>query len=342
MDKLDKRSNRRRVLIVTAFAVALVLAVLVSFAFGRYPVSVKELLGIVASKIFPIEPFWTSRMETVFFNVRLPRVLLACLVGCCLSAAGAAYQGVFQNPMAAPDILGASAGAAFGAALAIFNDKGSAVVSVSAFAFSMLSVMLVFAISKRVRGKKVVGLILTGIMVKSLFSACTSLIKLMADPSDQLPKITYWLMGSLSGAKMDSVKSVILPMLVGLIPLLLLRWKLTVITMGDEEAQTMGVNAPRVRATVMFCATLLTASAVSVSGTIEWVGLVIPHLSRRLVGNNYRYLMPLSMLFGALFLLMVDNVSRNLFSTEIPLSILTAFVGAPFFLYLITKEGSGA
>lgn len=350
----DERIGRRRVLIIITLAVVLAAAVIISFALGRYPISVRELFGITWSKlldieflgfslsnIFTAEKFWSDTVEAVYLNVRLPRILLACLVGCCLSAAGASYQGIFQNPMAAPDVLGATAGAAFGAALAIFTYSGRGIVTVSAFLFSLLSVLLVFVLSKKVRGKKIVGLVLTGIMVKSLFSAATSLIKLMADPNDQLPAITYWLMGSLQGARMSDIKFVIIPMILGLVPLILLRWRLTVVTLGDEEARTVGVNAGRMRVVVMFCATLLTAASVSVSGSVEWVGLVIPHLSRRLVGNDYRYLLPTSMLFGAIFLLLVDNVSRNLFTMEVPLSILTAFIGAPFFIYLITRGGDG-
>ena len=323
-------------------AIALVAGILLSFALGRYPISPRETLGILLSRVFPIEPFWTERMATVLFNVRLPRILLACLVGCCLSSAGAAYQGIFQNPMAAPDILGASSGAAFGAALAILANASTRMISLSAFFFSLLTVALVWLISQRTRGKKVLGLVLAGIMVSSLFSAGTSFIKLVADPSNQLPAITYWLMGSLSGAKMSDISFAIVPMLIGLIPLMLLRWRVNILSLGDDEARTMGVNVGRLRFVMIVSATLVTSSAVAVSGTIGWVGLVIPHLSRKLVGSNFRHLMPATMLFGALFLLLVDNISRNLFAVETPIGILTAFIGAPFFLYLIVKGDSRA
>jgi iron complex transport system permease protein len=330
--------SKRNTLIVIGLGILLVITIIISFRLGRYPIPAKEVLGILLSKIYPIELFWTDRVEMVLINIRLPRIILACLVGCCLSAAGAAYQGVFQNPMAAPDILGASAGAAFGAALAILNYGSRFMITVSAFFFSLLTVSLVYLISKRVKGKSILGLILSGIIVGSLFSAGTSFIKLVADPTDQLPAITYWLMGSLAGAKMGDIKFAIIPMIIGLVPLLLIRWRLNVLTMGDDEARTMGVNANQIRIIVIICATLTTAASVSVSGMIGWVGLVIPHLARKLVGNNYNHLMPASILFGAIFLLLVDNVSRNLLTTEIPLGILTAFVGAPFFIYLITRE----
>jgi iron complex transport system permease protein len=339
MEQLKNHGRKER-LIIAAMAVALLGGMLLSFALGRYPISPKETIGIMLSKIIPIEPFWTERMAIVLFNVRLPRILLACLVGCCLSSAGAAYQGIFQNPMAAPDILGASSGAAFGAALAILSGASTRMVSLSAFFFSLLTVALVWLLSQRARGKKILGLVLAGIMVSSLFSAGTSFIKLVADPTNQLPAITYWLMGSLSGAKMSDISFAIFPMLVGLTPLYLLRWRINILSLGDDEARTMGVNVGRLRLIVITCATLVTSSAVAVSGTIGWVGLVIPHLSRKLVGNNFRHLMPATMLFGALFMLLVDNISRNLFAVEIPIGILTAFIGAPFFLSLIIKGDS--
>ena len=341
MERL-KNHDRPQRLTIAAMAVALVAGILLSFALGRYPISPKETIGIMLSRIIPIEPFWTERMATVLFNVRLPRILLACLVGCCLSSAGAAYQGIFQNPMAAPDILGASSGAAFGAALAILSNASTRVVTVSAFFFSLITVALVWLLSQRARGKKILGLVLAGIMVSSLFSAGTSFIKLVADPTNQLPAITYWLMGSLSGAKMSDISLAIIPMLIGLIPLMLLRWRINILSLGDDEARTMGVNLGRLRLIVIVSATLVTSSAVAVSGTIGWVGLVIPHLSRKLVGSNFKHLMPATMLFGALFLLLVDNISRNLLAVEIPIGILTAFIGAPFFLYLIVKGDARA
>lgn len=325
--------------IILILSLLLLLLICVSFLLGRYPVPLRELLGILAGRIFPTTPFWTERMQSIVFNVRLPRILAACLVGCSLSAAGAAYQGVFQNPMASPDILGATAGAAFGAALAILLGGSSRLIMLSAFCFSLLTVLLVWLISLRARGSRVLGLILSGIMISSLFSAGTSFLKLVADPTDQLPAITYWLMGSLAGIKANDLLFVAVPMLGCLLILLMLRWRINILTLGDDQARTMGINAKMLRLLVILASTLITAAAVSVSGMIGWVGLVIPHLSRRLVGSNYQSLMPVSMLFGALFLLLVDNVSRNLLAVEIPIGILTALIGAPFFLYLITGKG---
>ena len=329
---------------ILLMAVILVACILLSFLFGRYPVPFRELCGILADKFLSIfglgiEPFWTDAMQAAVWNVRLPRVLMSVLVGACLSAAGAAYQGVFQNPMAAPDVLGASAGAGFGAALAIYVGLSSMYITLAAFGMSLLTVALVFWVSRHAKGERVLGLVLAGIMVSSLFQAGTSFIKLAADPTNKLPEITSWLMGSLSGAKWSELGFVIWPMLLGLVPLFLLRWRLNVLAMGDDEARAMGVDAGRLRIWLIIAATLVTASSVSVSGMIGWVGLVIPHMVRRICGSDYRWLMPCSMLGGGTFLLIVDNVSRNVTTSGIPIGILTAFIGAPFFLWLITGRG---
>lgn len=320
-------------------ASALLALFLLSFVVGRYGVPLGQVVRILLSGVLPLEQTWTDNMAIAVLNVRLPRILLACLVGCGLSAAGTGYQTVFQNPMAAPDILGASSGACFGAALAIMTGQGAVMITVFAFLASLLSVALVYLVGNHTRGNRVVNLLLAGIMVGSLFSACTSYIKLVADPTNQLPQITYWLMGSLSGTRMGTVRFAAVCMAVGLVPLLLLRWRMNLLTLSPDEARAMGVHTDRLRLAVILSSTVLTAAAVSVSGMIGWVGLVIPHLSRRIVGSDCRRLMPMSCLFGAAFLLLVDNMARCLTATEIPIGILTAFVGAPFFIYLMVKGG---
>ena len=323
-------------------ASALLALFLLSFVMGRYGVPLGQVVRILLSGVLPLEQTWTGNMAIAVLNVRLPRILLACLVGCGLSAAGTGYQTVFQNPMAAPDILGASSGACFGAALAILTGQSAVMITVFAFLASMLSVALVYLVGNHTRGNRVVNLLLAGIMVGSLFSACTSYIKLVADPTNQLPQITYWLMGSLSGTRMGTVKFAAVCMAVGLVPLLLLRWRMNLLTLSPDEARAMGVHTDRLRLAVILSSTMLTAAAVSVSGMIGWVGLVIPHLSRRIVGSDCRRLMPMSCLFGAAFLLLVDNMARCLTATEIPIGILTAFVGAPFFIYLMVRGGDRA
>lgn len=331
-------SARRAFFCIFLLSVLLAALFLISFVLGRYDVPVWQVARILLAEILPLNETWTAAMRAAVINIRLPRIALACMVGCCLSLAGTAYQSVFQNPMAAPDILGASSGACFGAALAILLKLPRGGITALAFAASLATVALVYLIGSRTRGNHAVSILLAGVMVSSLFSAGTSYIKLVADPSDELPAITYWLMGSLSGARLKDVGLALIPMLIGTLPLLLLRWRINILTLGEEEAATLGVNTSALRLIVILCATFLTASSVAVSGMIGWVGLVIPHLSRKMVGNDCRYLLPTSMVSGAAFLLLVDNLSRNLLSTEIPIGILTAFIGAPFFIYLMTRR----
>lgn len=332
------KASRRADAVITGLAVLLVVVAAASLVLGRYPIEPWQAVLMLASQVVPIDPTWTDQQATLFFNVRLPRILLAMMVGCCLSVAGAAYQGTFQNPLVSPDILGASQGAAFGAAVAILMGFTAATVSVSAFCFALITVLLVLIISARAKGNHMMVVVLAGVMVSSLFQAGVSYAKLVADPTDELADITYWLMGSLTGAKMVEVATVFPIMLVGCAVLLALRWRINILTMGDDEAATMGVNARLLRIAIIVVATLITAACVSVTGMIGWVGLVIPHLSRMIVGADYRKLIPASMLMGASFLLVVDDIARLATTAEIPIGILTAFVGAPFFLYLITRK----
>ena len=329
---------RRAILWMLMLSAALLALFLFSFVLGRYDVPVWQVARILINEIIPLDATWAANMRTAVINIRLPRIALACMVGCCLSLAGTAYQSVFQNPMAAPDILGASSGACFGAALGILLGMTHGGITLMAFILSLSTVALVYLIGSRTRGNRSISILLAGVMVSSLFSAGTSYIKLVADPSNELPAITYWLMGSLSGARLSEVGAALIPMAIGAVPLLLLRWRINILTLGDEEAATLGVNTGVLRLIVILCATFLTAASVAVSGMIGWVGLVIPHLSRKLVGNDCRYLLPTSMIMGAGFLLLVDNLSRNLLATEIPIGILTAFIGAPFFIYLMTRR----
>ncbi len=342
MNGTEKRLPHGRFMWIAAMG--LLCAALISLLLGRLNVPIAEAVKILINRLpfVSIEKTWTDNMENAVINIRLPRIALACMVGCCLSAAGGAYQGVFKNPMASPDILGASSGAAFGAALAILLGAPGYMVTLSAFAFGMLTVLAAMLIARRARGDNVVNLILTGIMLSSLFAAGTSYIKLVADPNNQLPAITYWLMGSLSGTRHSAVKMAAIPMLTGCAVLVLCRWRLNVLTLGDEEARTMGVNAHRLRGIIIAAATLVTAASIASAGMIGWVGLVVPHMARKIVGSDYRRLMGASMLMGAAFLLIVDDLARNLLATEIPIGILTAFIGAPFFIYLLCSRRNGA
>ena len=242
--------------------------------------------------------------------------------------------------MVSPSVLGASAGAAFGAALGLFFSMNYGEITVLAFLFGIGAVLLVCLIGSRVRQNQTLGLVLSGMMVGSLFSSAVSFLKLVADTNNTLPAITYWLMGSLSGTRMRDLVFAAPLLIVGMAVVYLMRWKINVLTLGEEEAKCIGVDTKRVRWIVVGAATLITAAAVSVSGLIGWVGLVIPHLARMLVGNDYRKMVPASLLLGASYMMVVDNVSRLLLAKEIPIGILTAFIGAPFFLYLILKEGN--
>lgn len=343
MPKLEGTDTGRRIslredFVIMALAVILVVITSVSLMLGKFPIEPHEAICMLLGQVFPIDQFWTNQQQTLFINVRLPRILLALMVGCCLAAAGAAFQGTFQNPLVSPDILGASQGAALGAAIAILLGASAFATSLFAFCFAIATVFLVLLISSRAKGNRILVVVLAGVMVSSLFQAGVSFTKLIADPTDQLPAITYWLMGSLTSAKMSDVTLVAAPMIIGCVVLFAMRWRINILTMGDDEAATMGVNAKRMRVVVLLAATLVTASSVAVSGMVGWVGLVIPHLCRMLVGCDYRKLLPASMLMGASFLLLVDDIARLVATSEIPIGILTAFVGAPFFLYLITRE----
>lgn len=325
---------------LTAMTVLFVVCFFGSFMLGRYPIEPWTLIRVLASRVIPITPDWPSQAETVLFNVRLPRVLMAALIGAGLSAAGAAYQGIFKNPMVSPDVLGASSGAGFGAALGLFLSFSYQGVSFMAFILGLSAVAVVCLISSRVKYNQTLGLVLAGMMVSSLFTAAVSFLKLVADPNNTLPVITYWLMGSLASIRPKDLAFAAPWIIGGIIPVYLMRWKINVLTLGEEEARCIGVNTSAVRLVVVLCATLITSAAVSVSGLIGWVGLVIPHFARMLVGSDYRKMLPASLLLGASFLLVVDNFARFLATSEIPIGILTAFVGAPFFLWLILREGN--
>lgn len=309
---------------------------LISFSLGRYPVSPAELFSL----LFSGPGGWATPVGTVILQNRMPRLLAAALIGAALSVAGVCYQGMFQNPMVSPDILGASSGAGFGAALGILLSLGYLGISLAAFCSGLAAVLLAYAVSRAGRGGVALSMVLSGMMVSALFTSATSYVKLIADTDSVLPAITYWLMGSLASIRWKDVVFAGIPILAGLLPLFLLRWRLNLLTLGEEEARSMGVNTAGLRLIVILCATLLTASSVAVSGLIGWVGLVIPHFCRRLFGYDYRLLIPASALLGGAFLILVDDCARLIATSEVPLGILTSFVGAPVFLYFILKGGA--
>lgn len=327
--------------IKTKFALMILAFILVfigSFGVGRYPVPIWQIPKILISRFVNINPTWVSEMETVVLQVRLPRILAAVLIGGALSTAGAVYQGLFRNPMVSPEVLGASSGAGFGAALGIIMAAGYFRITLYSFTFGLIAVTLTYTISARSKLNRTLSLVLAGIMIGSIFSSLISYIKLVADPLNELPAITYWLMGSLASIRQRDVYLVSAPILLGLIPLILLRWRINILTMGDEEAKTMGVDTGMLRLVTIGCATLITAASVSVSGMIGWIGLVIPHFARLIVGYDYKVLIPSSILLGSTYLLIVDDIARILTTSEVPLGILTSLVGAPVFILLLLRE----
>lgn len=315
-------------------AVALAAAVVAAFTLGRLPVSLADVLAIVAAKLGGGEHGRTATVEAIVWSVRGPRVLAAVAVGVALAAAGAAYQSLFRNPLVSPDILGVSGGAAVGAVLGILLALPLVAVQGLAFAFGLGAVALVLATAAAVRGHDpLLVLVLAGVVAGALFGALLALAKVLADPSNQLPAITYWLLGSLAATTSADLAVAVPAIVAGLVPLWLLRWRLNLLSLGDEEARALGVEAGRVRIAVIVAATLCTAAAVAIAGIVGWIGLVIPHFARLAVGPDFGRLLPLSALAGAAFLLVVDTLARTLGPVEIPLGVLTALVGTPLFLW---------
>ncbi|MDI9389352.1 MAG: iron ABC transporter permease [Synergistota bacterium] len=321
----------------TLMAALFVCVFLVSMSVGRFPVPVSSVVRAMLS-IAPAEGELSPQVETVLFQVRFPRVLLGALVGAGLSCSGTVYQAIFRNPLVSPEFLGASSGAALGAAFAILNGLGYREISLFAFLSGLAAVGLVVLVNVRSRLNPVLGFLLAGIMVGSLCSAGISYLKLIADPNNALPAITYWLMGSLASARREDVLFAAPLVLSGLILLFMMRWRINILSAGDEEAAAMGVNAGLVRGAAILGATFVTAACVSVSGVIGWIGLVVPHFARSLVGADCRRSIPASILLGGALLPATDDFSRMLSSSEVPIGILTAFVGAPFLLYIILND----
>ncbi len=314
---------------------ALLLLALLAFAVGRFPLSVGELLAVLANKLFGAGYDVGSTAQAVVLQVRGPRILSALLVGAALAAAGTAYQGMFRNPLVSPDILGVSAGAALGAVLGIFLDQGALVIQLAAFGGGLVAVGAVYAVGASVRRHDpILSLILAGIVLGTLLAAFIALLKYLADPYNQLPAITYWLLGSLAAVSPGDLALAAPFALAGLVPLFLLRWRMNLLALSDDEARALGVSVGRLRLAVVCAATLMTAAAVAISGIIGWVGLLIPHAARLLIGPEFSRLLPLSMALGAAFLLAVDTLCRTIAPIEVPPGVLTALIGTPVFLWL--------
>jgi iron complex transport system permease protein len=339
LNKIHMDKNTRRWSVNTILIVLPVTLFFASFLVGRYPLTPIDVIMTILAKFIP-SMHVSATASTVVWDIRLPRIVAAMLVGAALSVAGAAFQGTFKNPLVSPDILGVSSGAGFGAAVAILLVGIPLVTQISAFAWGLVAVTLTYVIGRSIKSSQILIMVLSGMAIGSLFNALISLCKYMADPFEKLPQIVYWLMGSLSAVDNNEVFIASIPIILGITVLFLLRWRLNILAMGDEEAQSLGIETQKLRMIIICCCTLITASAVSISGIIGWVGLVIPHISRILVGPDHKNLLPATICLGASFLLLVDNISRTILITEIPIGILTALIGAPFFLYLL-RRGQG-
>ena len=307
-----------------------------SFLLGRYMISPVDVVYTLLSPIFP-QLEVSPTITTIVFEIRLPRIIGALVVGACLAISGAAFQSLFTNPLESSGLLGVSNGAGFGAALAILISGANIVTQIFAFIFGLISVSATYLISKTYKAGGILVLVLSGVAISAFFNALVSAIKFIADPDDKLPEIVYWLMGSLASINADKLFMIAIPVIIGLVILLLLRWHMNLLAMGDEEAQSLGLNPSRIRLLIIAGCTLLTSAAVSISGIVGWIGLIIPHMARMIVGPDNRILLPASLSLGASFLLLIDNISRAVIAIEIPIGILTAIIGVPIFLYLLKR-----
>ena len=334
----------KNVLLLPLMALALGAVALVSLTLGRYPLSLADLAYFfkhLTAGGASLDPVRYESLYNVLINIRLPRIVAAVLIGASLSVSGAAYQAMFVNPLVSPSLLGVLAGASFGAALGITFGQSWLAVQGGAFICGLLAVLAALGLASLYRGERILMLILGGVISGALFTSLLTVVKYLADPYDQLPAIVYWLMGGLSMADGPTVWAMGGPMLGGIVLLVLLANYLNVLSMGDEEARSLGVNVSRLRLLLIFLATLVSALTVALGGVIGWVGLVIPHIARMLVGPDNRVLLPAATLVGGTYLLVVDDLARLMFSTEVPLGILTSLVGIPFFALVLRRAKKG-
>ena len=315
-------------------------AIIISMTIGRYSVSLKEVILSLGQAFGFVQDAVSSEAYTVVIHLRIPRAVAAAFVGAGLATSGAAYQGVFKNPLVNSGLLGVSNGAAFGAALAIIFFGGALSTNISAFIFGIIAMGLSYWIAKIYKTVPTIMLILGGTIVSSIFSALLTMLKSIADTANELPAIVYWTMGSVASVQYKDFWALI-PVISGILIILIFSYEINVISIGEKEARTMGINVKRSKTLIITAATLSTAGAVCLSGVVGWVGLVIPHIGRMIAGNDNRKLIPLSMSIGAVFMVIIDTVSRSLTTSEIPLSVLTSLIGAPFFIYLLKKTKGG-
>lgn len=325
--------RKYRVCMITGCIATLFLA-LIALCLGQYTIALQDVI-----KVLTLQKVDLVNAETVIFNIRIPRILVSLVVGSGLATAGASFQALFSNPLATPDTLGCANGASFGAALGILLGLNVLGIQISALIFGILAVVLVFVFTRYRHANQIMMIILGGMVVSSLFSALVSLIKYVADPNDVLPVITFWLMGSFSNSTIRSLYTGVPMIVLGMMILYLMRYRMNALSLKEEEASSLGINVRQNRMIVIVASSLITASVVSMCGVVGWVGLLIPHISRMLFGNNHTKVIPGCIVFGALFMLIIDTIARCMYQAEIPVSILTAIIGAPVFLLLLRKTG---
>lgn len=337
-DRRRKREASHYGIVNTAFFLLLLFCMLACLCMGKYSLSPIECLHILAGKLFHLQETWQPMDEKLLLGVRLPRVMAAVVVGAALSLSGAVYQGIFKNPLVSPDFLGVSSGACIGAAAAILLSLSSGGIQVCAFAGGIGAVALTVLIPRVLRSDSNIMLVLSGIIVSGAMSSVLGFIKYIADPETELAAITYWQLGSF--AYVDA------PALLGILPLsgiaaavlLAMSWWINILSLGGQEAKSLGANVTLLRGLCIICATILTAGSVCISGTIGWIGLVIPHFGRMIIGSDNRGLLPAVCFIGAVFLLMVDTATRLIGPAEMPISILTGIIGAPFYAWLLYRQ----
>lgn len=319
------------------FALAPILATIICLGIGRYHLSVPETVEAIIAVISGAEV--DATVYSVLFKVRLPRIILALFVGAGLAVAGTSFQSLFSNPLATPDTLGVATGASFGAVLALLLSGNAVMVQLCALAFGLLSLFITCMVSKMNGKSSIIMVVLSGMVVSSIFQALVSLVKYTADTEEKLPAITYWLMGSMSRASVSSLLIGVPFIVVGVGILFALRWRLNILSLNEDEAKSLGVNVKRLRMLVMVASTMVTASCVSMCGQVGWVGLLVPHAARMIYGSDNKRLIPAGIGIGATFMILIDTIARAATVAEIPVSILTALIGAPFFVLLLRKTG---
>ncbi|HOO34254.1 MAG TPA: iron ABC transporter permease [Thermotogota bacterium] len=332
---------KRKSIIFAVLILVPIVIFFVSLGIGRYTIPLDRSCKILFSQIFDIQQTWEDVEKTVIINLRLPRILLALLIGAGLSVSGASFQGMFRNPLVSPHILGVSSGAGFGGVIAMILFKNSSLVFISAFCFGLLSILIAFFFSKTKRKITTLSLVLSGVIVSAFFTSLISLVKFVADPVDELPSIVFWLMGSFSGASYEKVKLIAIPMIGCITILFLLRWRINILSLGEDDVKALGLNPNTLRWLVILPVTVIVSLSVSVSGMIGWVGLAIPHICRMIVGNDHRILIPCSISVGAVYMMLMDDLARSLTAAEIPLGVLTALIGIIIFGFLLKRTRGG-